>query len=133
MDGLAVEVFHERGGRQSLVGNVYLGRVHRVLPGMQAAFVSIGLDRDAFLYVQDVIPRAVEEEAEEGSAEEDRPAAARSRIDDLLREGQELVVQVTKDPLSGKGPRVTANVSLPGRMLVYLPRALENGVSRRIE
>ena len=131
-DDLAVEVFHERGGRQSLVGNVYLGRVHRVLPGMQAAFVSIGLDRDAFLYVQDVIPRAVEEEAEEGSAEEDRPAAARPRIDDLLREGQELVVQVTKDPLSGKGPRVTANVSLPGRKLVYLPRALENGVSRRI-
>ena len=133
-DGRAVEVFHERRHRRGLVGNVYLGRVHRVLPGIQAAFVSIGLDRDAFLYVEDVLPRAVDldadAEAEESSLSERE--ASRPRIDDLVKEGQEIVVQVTKDPLSGKGPRVTANLSLPGRALVYLPRVREAAVSRRI-
>jgi ribonuclease G len=134
-DGRVVEVFHERRGRQSLVGNVYLGRVHRVLPGMQAAFVSIGLDRDAFLYVEDVVPRAgnfdfVEEDgAAEGEASE---RADRPRIDDLVREGQEIVVQVTKDAVGSKGPRVTSAISLAGRTLVYLPEAREAGVSRRI-
>jgi len=131
-DGRTVEVLHERRARQGLVGNVYLGRVHRVLPGMHAAFLSIGLERDAFLYVEDVLPRTVEADGEErddaeGSASNDRP-----RIEDLLREGQELVIQVTKDPLSGKGPRVTANIALPGRLLVCLPGARGVGVSRRI-
>jgi ribonuclease G len=134
-DGRTVEVLHERRGRQGLVGNIYLGRVHRVLPGMQAAFVAIGLDRDAFLYVEDVLPRTVDLDVE---AEEDplravnREAADRPRIDDLLKEGQEIVVQVAKDPLAGKGPRVTANLSLPGRTLVYLPGVREIGISRRI-
>jgi ribonuclease G len=140
-DGRVVEVFHERRGRQSLVGNVYLGRVHRVLPGMQAAFVSIGLDRDAFLYVEDVAPRGAgddfgEEETETGSDEEngapERAASERPRIDDLVKEGQEIVVQVTKDAVGSKGPRVTASMSLAGRTLVYLPGAREAGVSRRI-
>jgi ribonuclease G len=133
-DGRAVEIFHERRKRRGLVGNVYLGRIHRVLPGIQAAFVSIGLDRDAFLYVEDVVPRAVDLDGE-SDAEESGPAqggAPRARIDDLLKEGQQLVVQVTKDPLAGKGPRVTANISLPGRALVYLPRMREAAVSRRI-
>ncbi len=131
----AVEVFHERRHRRGLVGNVYLGRIHRVLPGMQAAFVSIGLDRDAFLYVEDVLPRTDELVAE---LEEEEPAAwpdaesSRPRIDDLVKEGQQLVVQVTKDPIAGKGPRVTANLSLPGRTLVYLPAMREAAVSRRI-
>ena len=132
-DGRTVEVLHERRGRQGLVGNVYLGRVHRVLPGMHAAFVSIGLDRDAFLYVQDLLPRTVEaygEERENGVA--GLPAGTDARIEDLLREGQDVVVQVTKDPLSGKGPRVTANLALPGRTLVALPGADGIGVSRRI-
>ncbi|HEV8117889.1 MAG TPA: Rne/Rng family ribonuclease [Thermoanaerobaculia bacterium] len=129
-DGRTVEVLHERHGRQGLVGNVYLGRVHRVLPGMHAAFLAIGLDRDAFLYVQDVLPRRVEADGEE---KEDLSAALEPpRIEELLREGQDLVIQVTKDPLSGKGPRVTANIALPGRLLVCLPGARGVGVSRRI-
>jgi ribonuclease G len=140
-DGRVVEVFHERRGRQSLVGNVYLGRVHRVLPGMQAAFVSIGLERDAFLYVEDVAPRSAEydfgdDESEAGGEDEARDRSGsgsdRPRIDDLLKEGQEIVVQVTKDAVASKGPRVTASISLAGRTLVYLPRGREAGVSRRI-
>jgi len=131
-DGRVVEVLHERRGRQGLVGNVYLGRVHRVLPGMQAAFVSIGLDRDAFLYVEDVARRAEEFDFGDGSAAAAEAPAERPRIDDLLREGQEVVVQVTKDPFGGKGPRVTTAVSLAGRTLVYLPEAREIGVSRRV-
>jgi len=134
-EGRTVEVLHERRHRRGLVGNVYLGRIHRVLPGMQAAFVSIGLDRDAFLYVEDVLPRAVdlvaELEGEEPAIRPDREIG-RPRIDDLVKEGQQLVVQVTKDPIAGKGPRVTANLSLPGRTLVYLPDMREAAVSRRI-
>src|SRR5206468_3199866 len=132
-DGRTVEVLHERRGRQGLVGNVYLGRVHRVLPGMQAAFVSIGLERDAFLYVEDVLPRTVDFESdgeENGDGEGSGDRADRPRIDDLVKEGQEFIVQVTKDPLAGKGPRVTANISLPGRTLVYLPGVRDIGISR---
>ena len=130
-DGRAVEVLHERRGRQGLVGNVFLGRVHRVLPGMQAAFVSIGLDRDAFLYVEDASARAADLDFGDGGTPE-REAADRPRIDDLVKEGQEIVVQVTKDPLAGKGPRVTVGISLAGRTLVYLPGSREVGVSRRV-
>ncbi|MGH9364013.1 MAG: Rne/Rng family ribonuclease [Thermoanaerobaculia bacterium] len=135
-DGRAVEVFHERRRRQGFVGNIYKGRVHRVLPGMHAAFVKIGLDRDAFLYVEDAVPRPIEDAADDtgddmlGRARSLR--AGRPRIDDILKEGQEIVVQVTKDPLQAKGPRVTTNLSLPGRTLVYLPGLAEAGVSRRI-
>jgi ribonuclease G len=133
-NGRAVEVFHERRQRRSLVGNVYLGRVHRVLPGMHAAFVAIGLDRDAFLYVEDVLPHSVEADLDETVELSPRGGRAgdRPRIEELLREGQDVVVQVTKDPISGKGPRVAASVSLPGRRLVYLPRARDIGISRRI-
>jgi ribonuclease G len=143
-DGRVVEVFHERRGHRPLVGNVYLGRVHRVLPGMQAAFVAIGLDRDAFLYVEDALaPTAYSVEEGEDTAvrtsrdssdDAERDAADRPRIDDLVREGQEIVVQVAKDPMAGKGPRVTAALSLPGRAVVYLPSARpgEVGISRRI-
>jgi ribonuclease G len=135
-DGRTVEVFHERRGSEGLVGNVYVGRVHRVLPGMQAAFVSIGFDRDAFLYVEDALPHPVDlDPAEEEDANGQAPEASeadRPRIDDLVKEGQSLVVQVTKDAIAGKGPRVTASVSLPGRTLVYLPSAREIGISRRI-
>jgi len=134
-DGRTVEVFHERRHRRGLVGNVYLGRIHRVLPGMQAAFVSIGLDRDAFLYVEDVLPRSPDLEAElegEELARGPESETSRARIDDLVKEGEELIVQVTKDPIAGKGPRVAANLSLPGRTLVYLPGMREAAVSRRI-
>lgn len=146
-DGRVVEVFHERRGHRPLVGNVYLGRVHRVLPGMQAAFVAIGLDRDAFLYVEDALApsAAVEEEGEDTAVrtsrstrdrerDRDREGDDRPRIDDLVKEGQEIVVQVAKDPMAGKGPRVTAALSLPGRTVVFLPSAgaREVGISRRI-
>jgi ribonuclease G len=133
-DGRVVEVLHERRGRQGLVGNVYLGRVHRVLPGMQAAFVSIGLDRDAFLYVEDAAPSSREFDFGDDDADGDaEPAPSdRARIDDLVKEGQEIVVQVRKDPLGAKGPRVTSAISLPGRTLVFLPGAREIGVSRRL-
>ncbi len=132
-DGRVVEALHERRGRQGLVGNVYLGRVHRVLPGMQAAFVSIGLDRDAFLYVEDASDRAEDFVFGEGEgAESAAPSGDPPRIDDLVKEGQEIVVQVTKDPFGGKGPRVTAAISLAGRTLVFLPGAREVGVSRRV-
>ncbi len=135
-DGKTVEVLHERRGHQGLVGNVYLARVHRILPGMHAAFVSLGLERDGFLYVEDLLPRSVEADDEETEAQAGGPApgwpSGPDRIEDLLREGQDIVVQVTKDALSGKGPRVTANIALPGRMLVCLPGAGGVGVSRRI-
>jgi ribonuclease G len=131
-DGRVVEVMHERRGRQGLVGNVYLGRVHRVLPGIQAAFVSIGLDRDAFLYVEDAVAHSAELEPETGAAESSA-TVERPRIDDLVKEGQEIVVQATKDPMGAKGPRVTASISLPGRTLVYLPGVRDTGVSRRVE
>ncbi len=133
-DGRTVEVFHERRGGEGLVGNVYIGRVHRVLPGMQAAFVAIGQDRDAFLYVEEALPHAVDLEAAEDESGRGPSVRGveRPRIDDLVKEGQDLVVQVTKDAISGKGPRVTTNVSLPGRTLVYLPSTREIGISRRI-
>ena len=131
-DGRVVEVLHERRQRQGLVGNVYLGRVHRVLPGMEAAFVSIGLERDAFLYVEDVLPPALDIVGNGDAATAPGDRSDRPRIDSLVKEGQEFVVQVTKDPLAGKGPRVTANISLPGRTLVYLPGVREIGISRRI-
>lgn len=131
-DGRVVEVFHERRGQRGLVGNVYLGRVHRVLPGMQAAFVAIGLERDAFLYVEDALMPLEDEGEDTAVGGSTSPAAEKPRIDDLVKEGQEIVVQVTKDPISGKGPRVTAALSLPGRTLVFLPSVREIGISRRI-
>jgi len=131
-DGRVVELLHERRQRQGLVGNVYLGRVHRVLPGMEPAFVSIGLERDAFLYVEDVLPPALDVVGNGDAAVAPGDRTDRPRIDSLVKEGQEFVVQVTKDPLAGKGPRVTANISLPGRTLVYLPGVREIGISRRI-
>ncbi len=112
------EVYHEPATGGGLRGQVFKGRVHRVLPGMQAAFVDLGLERDAFLHVEDVRPPGVPEEA---------------TIDDLLKPGQELVVQVAKGPLPNKGARVSAQVTLPGRFLVYLPYGDQSGVSRRIE
>ena len=129
------EVFVERLRHRGLVGNVYKGRVTRVLPGMQAAFVDIGLERDAFLYVSDVDARL-----ETGIAPEDRDDEEPERepepgpsIDALLKAGQEVIVQVVKDPLPNKGARITSHVTLPGRYLVLLPTVRHFGISRRIE
>jgi ribonuclease G len=198
-DDQVVEVFIEREHSRGVVGNIYKGRVSKVLPGMQSAFVDLDLERDAFLYVSDVISPTEEvlekEDDEEGLAaatpepigangddgdsngngagrsengaavqaaavatqaaaagagqgsrrgrdrdrdrDRDRERAERQqaagRIEDLLKEGQEIVVQVVKEPLGTKGARITSHLSLPGRFLVYMPTVDHIGVSRKIE
>jgi ribonuclease G len=119
----------------SVVGNLYKGRTTRVLPGMQAAFVDIGLARDGFLYVREA--GGVYDEFSEIFQTEDREepvsqAQQSNAIGDLLREGQEILVQVVKDPLGTKGARLSTYITLPGRFLVYLPTVRQHGVSRRI-
>ncbi len=138
-----VEVFIERERSRGVVGNVYKGRVSKVLPGMQSAFVNVGLERDAFLYVTDVISGADalddEEDGEKGNGKEGGGRDARreggpdSKIEELLKEGQEILVQVVKEPLGTKGARITSHVSMPGRFLVYMPTVDHVGVSRKIE
>ncbi|MEO6214066.1 MAG: Rne/Rng family ribonuclease [Vicinamibacterales bacterium] len=184
-DDQVVEIFIERENQRGVVGNVYKGRVSKVLPGMQSSFVDIGLERDAFLYVSEVvtpaefdrlegadddegastppvpveIPEPLLTEAgavDEGTAllagttperrsqdrdgrppgrgdrrdDKDRPEA---RIEDLLKEGQEVLVQVVKEPLGTKGARLTSHVTMPGRFLVFMPTVDHVGVSRKIE
>ncbi|MFV2071065.1 MAG: ribonuclease E/G [Thermoanaerobaculales bacterium] len=133
-DSRLVSYRADRHRTSSVVGNIYKGRVNRVLPGMQAAFVDIGLNRGAFLYVReaggilddftDIFPAS---DGEDGA-----PDLSTSDISDLLRQGQEILVQVVKDPIGTKGARLTTHVSLPGRFLVYLPNVHQLGVSRRI-
>lgn len=142
------EIFIERHHQLGVVGNIYKGRVNRVLPGMQAAFVDIGLERDAFLYVSEVIdpmanfdPSEETSEGEEVSDAEDGELdsklsggeTAMPSIDQLLKRGQEIVVQVLKDAQPNKGARVSTQITLPGRSLVLLPGVDHLGVSRRIE
>lgn len=119
-EGVLQDLFVERACAKGLVGNVYLGRVVRVLPGMQSAFVDIGLERTGFLHVADLF----EAHSEDG---ETKP------IENVLHEGQALMVQVAKDPIGTKGARLTTTISLAGRKLVYLPRDPHIGVSQRIE
>ena len=130
-NGQCSEVFVERQRQGSVAGNVYLGRVVRVLPGMQAAFVDIGLEKAAFLYVGDVMVDAEVEEALE--AENEAGKAGTQRIEELLYQGQAIMVQVAKDPMGSKGARITTHVTLPGRNLVFMPTIDHVGVSRRIE
>ncbi len=125
-NGVLQEVHIERTRRRGLVGNVYKGKVCRVLPGMQAAFVEVGLDRTAFLHASDVIV----EGNERVSSEERLPEP---QIFNLLREGQEVVVQVVKDPMGTKGARLTTQISIPSRYLVYMPSSNHIGVSQKIE
>lgn len=128
--GLLQELHLERASDISYVGNIYLGRVERVLPGMQAAFVNIGLNRTAFLHAGDIVLRQPEMAEIPDEMEEEPPLPA---IGDLVREGQDLLVQVIKDPLGSKGARLSTQLSLPSRYLVYLPGASSVGVSLRIE
>ncbi len=147
-NGLVVEFHVERPAERGYVGNIYKGRVVRVLPGMQAAFVDIGLERTAFLYVTDVYDHLSEFEMMLGRTECEETKSARChaeeehplhyvlppfRIEDLLHEGQEILVQVAKEPMGSKGARVTSHVSLPGRHLVLMPTMNHIGISRRIE
>src|SRR5712691_10306811 len=133
-EGQVVELWVERSRHRTIVGNIYKGRVTKVLPGMQSAFVDLGLDRDAFLYVSDVLEEfeAYDNESEDLTLDEVPPKPEAS-IADLLREGQEIVVQVSKDTIAGKGARITSHITLPGRFLVYMPTVNHVGVSRRIE
>ena len=167
-DDLAAEIFVERERNRGVVGNVYKGRVSKVLPGMQSAFVDIGLERDGFLYVSDVIntdeafaklsgdddedeedaggsgtaraPAAVGASPPAGRPDnrgrnnrrDDRERGQDQRIEDLFKEGQEILVQVAKEPLGTKGARLTSHVTLPGRFLVFMPTVDHIGVSRKI-
>ncbi|MGE5574243.1 MAG: Rne/Rng family ribonuclease [Bacteroidota bacterium] len=126
-DGHLVEIQIERQAHQRYVGNIYNGRVENVLPGMQAAFVDVGLERNAFLYVEDAL------KAREGRFDdldvEDLKALS---IKDVLKEGQQIIVQITKEPIGTKGARVVTQVTLPGRNVVLMPTVDYVGVSRRI-
>lgn len=127
-DDVLVELYYERPASQRTVGNIYKGKVENVLPGMQAAFVDIGLDRNAFLYVADAAP------ARNGEDDDELVTSMRGlSIKDLLKPGQEVVLQVTKDPIGTKGARVSAQVTLPGRYVVLMPTMDYVGVSRRID
>lgn len=170
-DDVLAEIFVERERNRGVVGNIYKGRVSKVLPGMQSAFVDIGLERDGFLYVSDVVSTLEEFERLSGD-EEDEPAgpdgersaadldgtppaggdrrrprgggrgergggreegkAPEPKIEELVREGQEIIVQVAKEPLGTKGARLTSHVTLPGRFLVFMPTVDHVGVSRKI-
>ncbi len=138
-NGLVTEIYIDRKKDRGIAGNVYKGRVMKVLPGMQAAFVDIGLEKSAFLYVGDVFDSMseyapmMEDEGLELEAETKRKRSHARAIEDLLQEGQEILVQVSKEPISTKGARVTTYISIPGRYLVMMPGINHIGVSRRIE
>jgi ribonuclease G len=121
-DDRVVEVYLERPERRSIAGNIYLGEVDNVLPGMEAAFVEIGLEKNGFLYVDEIVVPELEGKARQGK-----------RITDLIQRGQQLLVQAVKDPMKSKGARLTTEISLPGRFLVYVPNGEGLGVSRRLE
>jgi ribonuclease G len=150
-DGHLVELMIDDVKARSVAGNIYKGRVLKILPGMQAAFVDIGLNKDAFLYVRDIFEDMEEYEhllglgetnggAQAEAPEEIRPAPqapAKRRphpsIEELIQEGQEVLVQVAREPLGTKGARITSHITLPGRFLVYMPMESHIGVSRKIE
>ena len=133
-DEVLVELMVERPDSTRIVGDIYLGKVEAVLPGIQAAFVDIGTEKAAFLHVSDV---AGEDEAggsdDESGEDDENGNRRRTRryppIQDLVQKGQDLLVQVTKEPISTKGCRVTAQISLPGRFLVYMPAASKVGAA----
>ncbi|CAA9541265.1 MAG: Ribonuclease G, partial [uncultured Thermoleophilia bacterium] len=121
-EGVVVETYIERDTRRSMLGNVYLARVDNVLPGMEAAFIDAGLPKNGFLYVNEIV-----------IPELDDKERRKKRIQELIRPGQELLVQVVKDPMGTKGARVTMQLSFAGRFLVFSPEGTGNGVSKRLE
>jgi ribonuclease G len=145
-DGKLVELLVDRPDNRRMVGDIYLGRVDAVLPGIQAAFVDIGTEKSAFLHASDLV-RQTADEAEDDDEDEDEAdepvekkngsngngrRAKAPPIQDALKRGQEILVQISKEPISTKGPRVTAQISLAGRFLVYIPDSSKVGVSRKI-
>src|SRR6188474_3350824 len=153
-DEKLVELLVDRPDNRRMVGDVYMGKVEAVLPGIQAAFVDIGTEKSAFLHASDLVRESAEEaEDDEDDDDSDNDGAAPSRngderlpaavhqsrrgrkappIQDALKRGQEIMVQISKEPISTKGPRVTAQLSLAGRFLVYIPDSSRVGVSRKI-
>lgn len=138
-NGVVTDLYVDRAKQKDFVGNIYKGKVVKVLPGMQAAFVDIGLERAAFIHVSDLSTGTEPGDTLMDSDEDDKgPEVPRPRrqttrpIEQLLQEGQELMVQISKGPIGTKGPRVTTYVSLPGRSLVFMPNVDHIGVSRRI-
>ncbi|MEO8194608.1 MAG: Rne/Rng family ribonuclease [Gemmatimonadales bacterium] len=154
-DGKLVELLVDRPDNRRMVGDIYLGRVEAVLPGIQAAFVDIGTEKSAFLHASDLVRESAEEAEDEAEDDDDeesesvpsgpkangsngsngggrRGRIAAPPIQDALKRGQEIMVQVSKEPISTKGPRVTAQISLAGRFLVYIPDSSRVGVSRKI-
>jgi ribonuclease G len=139
-DDQLVELLVDRPEARRMVGDIYLGRVEAVLPGIQAAFVDIGTEKSAFLHASDLVyPEDEESEGDDDNEDDDEDTERGNRrrakapvIQEVLKRGQDLIVQVSKEPISTKGPRVTAQVSLAGRFLVYMPFAERVGVSRKI-
>jgi len=121
-DDRVAEVYLERPGRRSIAGNIYLGTVDNVLPGMEAAFIEIGLEKNGFLYVDEIVTPELEGKARHGK-----------KIQDLISRGQTIMVQAVKDPMKTKGARLTTEISLPGRFVVYQPNGDGFGVSRRLD
>lgn len=146
-NGTLSEFHLQRPTEKGLIGNIYKGKVVRVLPGMQAAFVNIGLERTGFLYVDDVylsqneLDQAILNREQEGAdisfstilPEKDLRRTQGLNIEDLLKEGQDILVQVSKDPIGTKGARLTCHITLPGRNLVFIPLTEHIGISRKIE
>ena len=120
-DGRVAEVYLERPERRSIAGNIYLGTVDNVLPGMEAAFVEIGLEKNGFLYVDEIVVPELEGKRHG------------KKITDLIARGQQIMVQTVKDPMKTKGARLTTEISLPGRFLVFVPQGEGLGVSRRLD
>lgn len=140
-NGVVTELTIERKREEEVVGNIYKGKVVRVMPGMQAAFIDIGLERTAFLHASDVVKDLTVFEDDEAKVdiEDDEAHEVRTKrvagdryIENILQDGKEILVQVEKEPLGTKGARVTSHISLPGRYLVYMPTVDHIGVSRRI-
>ena len=140
-DGLLAEFLIERKEEMGIAGNIYKGKVVRVLPGMQAAFVDIGMDKAAFLHASDFfeVPEdapfltGTPEEVDFDQPPKSPPSARRLPLEKRISTGEEILVQVAKDPLGTKGARITSHVSLPGRYMVFMPKAKHSGISRRIE
>jgi len=155
-DDQVAEIFIEREHQRGVVGNLYKGRVSKVLPGMQSAFVDLGLERDGFLYVSDVVATFEEFDRLEtddedaagnggangrrggpsgppGRRDRERERGPEPKIEELLKEGQEIIVQVAKEPIGTKGARLTSHATMPGRFLVFMPTVDHVGVSRKID
>ena len=124
-DHKLVEIYFERTENRSIMGNIYKGKVENVLPGMQAAFVNMGEAKNGFLYVNDAVPRQMDAE---GNVLEPK-----NSIDEVLKQGQEITVQIMKEPVGSKGARITTHPTLPGRFVVLMPTVKYIGISRRIE